>query len=334
MKKVTAVLFGAIVIAMLLSACDSAPATAATEQTYAERTLATAAETTTTTAETTTTTAETTTTTAETTAKNTTEDSEAVSPLPITSKAAYKVTKTTYHDGSDVIYETYIRTYDAHDNEIYTERVTDNGLSYTIIYAYEYNADGTVAKKYQDSADHYIVYEYNPDGTEHSLREYKNGELYYATVNEYNERGEWSCLLTSGDGENYSAILGKYIYEYDDNGRKIACKRCDYDTGDLEVAMTYEYDESGNLIRQTEEHLAIKNEYSDYAAYTVTNEMTYDENGNKLLFIYLRTSAEGTEAYYTREYSYDSENRMTELRSYNADGKLTAKDIYTYEYFE
>ena len=216
------------------------------------------------------------------------EESEQESQIPETVVITVLDKRSAYSDGewiSDMTYEydeygrlkkshtetTYEKTsvlylYDSEGRVVQEEGMGVSDWPNVSRAIYEYG-DNIVTKKYytiNNVMEYYEVWEYNANGQEvRYTYYYANGDIWQQCIYEYDGEGK---LIKEVDAE-YPANGQRY--EYDINGELI--KIIYYNSSGEYAYSTYEYNEVGNLIRetfctnrnQTEETTVIEYEYKD-----------------------------------------------------------------------
>jgi YD repeat-containing protein len=107
------------------------------------------------------------------------------------------------------------------------------------------------------------------------------------------------------------------LYEYDSAGR--VTKEIEYywqTPGDMKE---YEYDASGNLIKET---------YTSGDQSIVREKTSEYDAKNRLI---RRSTKSGDEFSHEELYTYDSNGNLISMISYNADGSLRSKELYCYD---
>lgn len=216
------------------------------------------------------------------------EESEQESQIPETVVITVLDKRSAYSDGewiSDMTYEydeygrlkkshtetTYEKTsvlylYDSEGRVVQEEGMGVSDWPNVSRAIYEYG-DNIVTKKYytiNNVMEYYEVWEYNANGQEvRYTYYYANGDIWQQCIYEYDGEGK---LIKEVDAE-YPANGQRY--EYDINGELI--KMIYYNSSGEYAYSTYEYNEVGNLVRetfctnrsQTEQTTVIEYEYKD-----------------------------------------------------------------------
>lgn len=196
-----------------------------------------------------------------------------------------------------------------------------------------YDSDGNLSS----------VYEYNKNGKTTKSENYRNGKLWSAEENEYDESGK-RIKISKYDGSGtltgYTEIKrdGKYVLSetvYDADGNKTEYTEYLENTSDYNTysrKKRYEKYENGKLAELTE-----YNEKGERA-----KRISYDGEGNKTEYteyITLKVKHNGYEGTSTdiktretyndgklehrTEYEYDENGNRTKISEYDGDGKLT-----------
>lgn len=236
-------------------------------------------------------------------------DPQIVSEYPVQNAPSYVVTITNYENGEPVSTET--NTYDEHGNMIkYSSKYGD------LLYAYDYNDDGTVRVKYSPSSREEFEYE---NGLEVKCTKYDaDGELYSVTTQTYDEHGNTA---------SYYFAVGEFVsgytceHEYDENGFWI--KEIGYDEdGEISGVSTRVLGENGEVLSGT---LEDKNALKTY-------EYKYDENGREIEHHQKQTR--GGEVTWERRVltEYDEQGRISRKEEYRLDGgeRLVSTEEYDY----
>lgn len=238
--------------------------------------------------------------------------------MPLREKA-FCISTNTAHNKDGSVMSTYYTVFDDHDNMI---AIIDERKYY---YAYEYDKDGNIAKKYESVTNSVTEYEYNDDGLVTKMR-YTNSDG--GTLDELYEYDEHGTLIKT---THYTAVLDTTTVnetkpEYDAQGRLV--RKTEYlSNGSASSVEEYEYNDKGEIVRETG---------SSSGAKTVS-EYTYDERGNVLSEHEKRVNdADGAVTYETRtEYEYNSDNKQTSEKSFNIENGAETPGRYitsSYEY--
>ncbi len=242
--------------------------------------------------------------------------------------------------------EEYI--YDEHNNVI--KKLTHSNRGNKGIYevVYEYYDDGNIKKESTVESDwneKFDSYEYDAKGNQIRRELIFSGELFeYENSYTYDENGR--IVTEYRDGSDKYRYPQSFEYSYDSNGNLLKIVQIfrgitteySYDehgnvismcrsNGDGEMKTifeySYEYDSSGNKIKETANDMVNPSQNKEYS-------YKYDENGNLI----------NTELYsndlvqYVRNYMYDSEGNMikeTEADSFEEEPWLVFE--YTYDDF-
>ena len=193
----------------------------------------------------------------------------------------------TYDENGNVTQEKVVNTHVATEG---TETTTETTETVTQ-YEYRYNETGKVISKktiYADNDWEEVETEYRTDGTLYKVTE-RHSSTDKVYVDEYDEQErlhkEW---VIEADGYTYASRT----YHYDTAGRLVQIDR--YPAAvTFPGTVTYEYDDKGNLLCETE------------GAQETT--YTYDEDGNCLT-----TVCTGTNHGWNKRYTYDKQGRLME----------------------
>ncbi len=232
---------------------------------------------------------------------------------------AFCISTNTAHNKDGSVKSTYYTVFDDHDNMI---AIIDERKYY---YAYEYDKDGNIVKKYESVTNSVTEYEYNDDGLV-TKRRYTNSDG--GTLDEVYEYDEHGTLIKT---THYTAALDTTTVnetkpEYDAQGRLVR-ETYHNSNGSVFSVDEYEYNDKGEVVRET---------CSSSGAKTVS-EYTYDERGNVLSKHKKRVNdADGAVTYETRtEYEYNSDNKQTSEKSFNIEDGAETRGRYitsSYEY--
>lgn len=217
---------------------------------------------------------------------------------------AYKCKELYFVDGR--ITDRCETTYDDHGKMISQDSWT------TRKYAREYDAEGNTIKEiwYSDSisdAERVILMTYNPDGTMHSTVDYfriGEGELtkgaYYEDM--YDSSGN-KIGWVKADPANGVSDIYSYDNVFDAEGRIIK-KTVTHtrDESDLDV-YTYTYDDSGNIL--SEKHESSGGETSGVSE--SLTEYEYDSSGNLIREV---TTGPEEDSVTETVYEYDDQDRL------------------------
>lgn len=259
------------------------------------------------------------------------------------------LTKAARYDETETLRAYDVYEYDENGYILKDTRYNANGVKtgYT-----EYFENTTYINKYagQRRSESYdsdgnlsSVYEYNKNGKTTKSENYRNGKLWSAEENEYDESGK-RIKISKYDGSGtltgYTEIKrdGKYVLSetvYDADGNKTEYTEYLENTSDYNTysrKKRYEKYENGKLAELTE-----YNEKGERA-----KRISYDGEGNKTEYteyITLKVKHNGYEGTSTdiktretyndgklehrTEYEYDENGNRTKISEYDGDGKLT-----------
>ena len=221
-------------------------------------------------------------------------------------------TEDTYQGNARLGESTYTYAYDTKGNLIEEKRVSvySNG-SEEVTTTYRYNeANQTTLKKTVSASGSWNeeTTEYRGDGVLYKVTE-RNSSSDKAYVDEYDEQERlWKEWVVEADGYTYASRT----YHYDTAGRLVQIDR--YPAAvNFPGTVTYEYDDKGNLLCETE------------GAQETT--YTYDEDGNCLT-----TVCTGTNYDWNKRYTYDKQGRLMEkITTYAQAGSTPYTIALTYD---
>lgn len=161
--------------------------------------------------------------------------------------------------------------YDEHDNEILSLNGTDENSR--VVKTYEYNADGTIAvEKTEDYFEKVVLkYTYNDDQTVKQCFMQTDGVDEGYLGYEYDKYGQKKKEFFI-DTRGVCMYTISYKNEYDSEGRLTRQKDKSLDA--LACDIQYEYDENGNVSRETTKSVLLNQVIED-------SRYTYDANGRK-----------------------------------------------------
>lgn len=161
-------------------------------------------------------------------------------------------------------------TYDDETGEIieYTEYTYDRNGELT--QSNTFSADGTLLR-----TEEYLSKEELHDVVVESYT-YDNGEKKVSTSKEYDQNGN---LVKSVNYDSNGDLLSVSEYTYDENGKRVTSSFSFYFLGKLQDIddTSMEYDDEGMLVRE----LSVSRGTGDITI----SELTYDENGNEVLYV-------------------------------------------------
>lgn len=163
-------------------------------------------------------------------------------------------------------------------------------------YANKYTGERR-SESYDSDGNLSSVYEYNRNGETTKSENYRNGKLWSAEENEYDENGN---LIKSSSYDADRKFTSYSVYGYNESGKRIKIS---------------EYDGDDKLTGYTE----IKRD-GKY----VLSETVYDADGNKTEYTeYLENTPDYNTYSRTKRYEKYENGKLAELREYNEDGKMT-----------
>lgn len=218
------------------------------------------------------------------------------------------LTKEARYDETETLRAYEVYEYDENGYVLKNTRYSASGVKtgYT-----EYFENTTYANKYAEErrSESYdsdgnlsSVYEYNKNGETTKSENYRNGKLWSAEENEYDESGN---LIKSSSYDADRKFTGYSVYGYNESGKRIKISK---------------YDGSGTLTGYTE----IKRN-GDY----ILSETVYDGYGNKTEYTeYLENTSDYTKYSRTKRYEKYENGKLAELKEYNEDGRMTKRTSY------
>ena len=163
-------------------------------------------------------------------------------------------------------------------------------------YANKYTGERR-SESYDSDGNLSSVYEYNRNGETTKSENYRNGKLWSAEENEYDENGN---LIKSSSYDADRKFTSYSVYGYNESGKRIKIS---------------EYDGDDKLTGYTE----IKRD-GKY----VLSETVYDADGNKTEYTeYLENTPDYNTYSRTKRYEKYENGKLAELREYNEDGRMT-----------
>ncbi len=158
------------------------------------------------------------------------------------------------------------------------------------------------SESYDSDGSLNFVREYNKNGETTKSENYRNGKLWSAEENEYDESGN---LIKSSSYDADRKLTGYDVYGYNESGKRIKIS---------------EYDGSGALTGYTE----IKRD-GDY----ILSETVYDADGNKTEYTeYLENTRDYNTYSRTKRYERYENGKLAELTEYNEKGERTKRVLY------
>ena len=203
----------------------------------------------------------------------------------------------------------------------YVSYYADGGISSFEEHSYEYDKNGNLVKEsvyYNGSLSSYSVIEYTDGNKVESV--YDNHDKP-KTVREFYEDGSVKSELSYG----YSDEPETYI-EYNESGLMVFKESYKYD-----YQVEYEYDKSGNLMRETEtDHVSsgvrvCKTDY-DVTGISILRTIT-DSDGSTFIDRYVDIHTEGS-VRMILERDIDGEIRYRTTEEYDGDGYLVRSVTY------
>lgn len=213
----------------------------------------------------------------------------------------------TYDEKGNVTQEKVVNTHVAVEDGETTTETTETVTRYE----YRYNEAGKVTykKTIQSEGDwDEVETEYRADGTLYKVTE-RRSDIARQYVDEYDEQErlykEW---VVEEDGNTYASRT----YHYDAANRVVQIDR--YPAAvNFAATVTYEYDDKGNLLCETEG--------------TQKTTYTYDENGNCLTTVRI-----GTNYDWDKQYTYNEQGRVIEeVTTYAREGSTPYTIALTYD---
>ncbi len=244
---------------------------------------------------------------------------------------------TDYDEDGNVIYEYNNKTSYNSDKTIRTEYTYSdnwNTLEYYNVYEdakYTYtNPDGSSYESYHPLKGTFydadgnktgnIVYEYYPNNNPKSTKQYQDGKLFwedeYVFYDKKGYEGQYVKKYTTIDYNYDGTIYEKRVEEYDENENTI--KESYYDDGGLTQCYVYEYDSKGNKTK-----LSCYDGSNNLAYYYVYKNDYYGNTIKETFYNW------GALVSYT-DYTYDTNNNLLKIISYNASNTVTGKCGYEY----
>ena len=213
----------------------------------------------------------------------------------------------TYDENGNVTQEKIVYTHVATEGAETTTETTET----VTLYEYHYHESSKVIlkKTIQNDGDWYEVEtECRADGTLYKVTE-RSSSTDKVYVDEYDTQERlWKEWVIEEDGYTYASRT----YHYDAAGRLVQIDR--YPAAiNFPGTVTYEYDDKGNLLCETEG--------------TKKTTYTYDEKGNCLT-----TVCTGTNYDWNKRYTYDKQGRLIEeVTTYAQEGSTPYTIALTYD---
>lgn len=218
------------------------------------------------------------------------------------------LTKEARYDETETLRAYEVYEYDENGYVLKNTRYSASGVKtgYT-----EYFENTTYANKYAEErrSESYdsdgnlsSVYEYNKNGETTKSENYRNGKLWSAEENEYDESGN---LIKSSSYDADRKFTSYSVYGYNESGKRIKISK---------------YDGSGTLTEYTE----IKRD-GEY----ILSETVYDGDGSKTQYTeYLENTPDYNTYSRTKRYERYENGKLAELEEYNEDGRITKRTSY------
>lgn len=218
------------------------------------------------------------------------------------------LTKEARYDETETLRAYEVYEYDENGYVLKNTRYSASGVKtgYT-----EYFENTTYANKYAEErrSESYdsdgnlsSVYEYNKNGETTKSENYRNGKLWSAEENEYDESGN---LIKSSSYDADRKFTSYSVYGYNESGKRIKISK---------------YDGSGTLTEYTE----IKRD-GEY----ILSETVYDGDGSKTKYTeYLENTSDYNTYSRKKRYEEYKNGKLAELEEYNEDGRITKQISY------
>lgn len=229
-----------------------------------------------------------------------------------------------YDYSTDELEYAWYHEYDGKGNCTKDARYNADGSSN--IFYYEYDASGNcITEKWENNSSNGSYtgetdYHYDDKGNVVSWVSYGDGVVDQSMRAEYDEKGNQTLeeyyYGNIGDSEPYSA----YYSEYDQWGNRT------YGTtsSGYESVHSYEYDDSGNILRHEEES------YRGDGTLESTSCQEYDQDGNCLHSDYAYYAESDSVDYESYDWTYDEFGRIVSYQ-YDSDWGDSIYDEYRYD---
>lgn len=217
--------------------------------------------------------------------------------------------------------------YDSHGSIIkkITNEVGARRMRYNY---YEYDENDNMIKSHQAYSygdDIYWEYQYDSLGNIVQLTEYDYDGRIYIVNYEYDMHGNLLLMTKTKKSKNDRDVhlVRQECYTYDAQGHLIQLVvTADNYSEELDhYIYTYEYDAQGNLIREI-------GYFNDGIS---QHDYEYDSLGNMILETRNHSNKDYANYSCRIQYEYDAQGNLVQESTYNSDGDMTYKKIYTYD---
>ena len=174
----------------------------------------------------------------------------------------------------------------------------------------------------------YYFIEYNEDGQRLKVTTYYGKDKYQTTYYKYNRNGQLvEDIVEPSLGFVWSDNFPRrYIYEYDERGRKTSYIRYDVDSS-IEYRKRHYYDENDRVIKEE----AFSGElYGESLIMSTLYDYRYSTGGNLVEEKRMYEEAEGRREKRI-EYSYKKETHLLVQKLEYIDNKMSSRTLYTYD---
>lgn len=178
------------------------------------------------------------------------------------------------------------------------------------------------------SGMYHYFFEHNEDGQFSKGTIYRGKEKYQTSYSNYDENGQLVEQIIEPSpaflqSENFP---GRYIYEYDEKGRKISDSCYDVD-GSLENRRRYYYDEKDRIIKR---EFFSGDLYSESLIMCTLYDYKYSPDGNLVEEKRVDEEVEGRRERRIK-YSYKKETNLLVEKLEYIDNEMKGRTVYTYD---
>lgn len=217
--------------------------------------------------------------------------------------------------------------YDSHGSIIkkITNEVGARRMKYNY---YEYDENDNVIRAHQAYSygdDIYWENQYDSLGNIVQSTVYNYDGRIYIVNCEYDMQGNLLLMTETQKSKNDRDVhlIRQECYTYDSQGHliQLSVTEVNYSDEEEHFKYTYEYDTQGYLIRE-------KSYFSDGIS---QHDYEYDSLGNMISETRNHSNKDYTNYNRRIQYEYDTQGNLVQESTYNPDGDITYKTIYTYD---